>query len=1039
MQTKVIINTFSNPFDLKEKTTEYVDPGSLFIDYLKVKYPKGFKRPTRVVLNGSELKPVNFDVILSENDVIEVQIIPQDPVTTAIVIGTIAAAAAAYYVVTNLPEIPSLETPDNLSALKKSGGNAYNLREQSNLSRLGEPIPTQYGKLKWFPDLAAAPYIRYENNVPVTRYLFSLGKGRHTLNDILIGNSSVFDVSNVTYTKYNPGQSMTLFNDNVYTVKDIKNVSFKSPSRSKRELNNVVFDKTAKTITFPSNVYLKQVFSVGDSIRIFCYSDSAVNGVFTVDSVTDTVVTITDSSAWTKSSVTAYAAVYLADEAIINPFYSYTANEIAFPEYLVEGTYSGVFTFENTYLEDITLEFDFEASVGLGSFDVDGVNIESAHDLITGVIVPIDSNGNEVSEHYRIYNTNQEFFSSIGGNAYQIIASLRDWKNNTDLSELTFPTATNLELIFYENSVAIPSSDISSIDYTNGIVTFNTAKSGTIGVENIVLYKNFLHDIFNMSGGGYTFNLVDVINKTEYRTTFTRNLFINTLLGFEYNVWSKYKCFITCGRGAQGGYAELKDNVVLSRVKVRYSDVQEYPAISLLAVEIINSPMQMYEEKNNISVVTERNLIQWNGTSWSTPTATRSIAWALADIWMSTYGASRSYLNLDLDTLMTLDTLWTSRGDTFDGVFDASITVWEALQKVARCGRSRPIFDGATLTFVRDGAQSTYSAVFGPNNILPDSFKLNYNLPDNQTPSVVRVKYLDEDNNYSNAEVLSSSNGGKEKVIDFFGCVNYNQAWKESQYLEAQMLQQRLGISFSTEMVGHIPFYGDLISVQYDLPSWGQGGQVAAKAGTTITTSQPLDWSGSAPFYMSFMRPNGSLSGPHTVTQGSGNYEAILSTDVTDFTFISTASIQNPTVYQFGPSSNWNKSCVVTKVTPQTNNEKVAIECVPYIAAVHTADVGTPPTKPSVTPTGNAIPPDIGGLTLSNIPGSGSVIAVWNPLSDIGNYKVQKSTDNITWVDVSTPSAATETIAATGVLYVRVASVVDSIIGNYTISVIVAS
>ena len=68
MQTKVIINTFSNPFDLKEKTTEYVDPGSLFIDYLKVKYPKGFKRPTRVVLNGSELKPVNFDVILSEND-----------------------------------------------------------------------------------------------------------------------------------------------------------------------------------------------------------------------------------------------------------------------------------------------------------------------------------------------------------------------------------------------------------------------------------------------------------------------------------------------------------------------------------------------------------------------------------------------------------------------------------------------------------------------------------------------------------------------------------------------------------------------------------------------------------------------------------------------------------------------------------------------------------------------------------------------------------------------------------------------------------
>jgi hypothetical protein len=161
--------------------------------------------------------------------------------------------------------------------------------------------------------------------------------------------------------------------------------------------------------------------------------------------------------------------------------------------------------------------------------------------------------------------------------------------------------------------------------------------------------------------------------------------------------------------------------------------------------------------------------------------------------------------------------------------------------------------------------------------------------------------------------------------------------------------------------------------------------------------------------------------------------------DVTNFTFITTASNQNPTLYQFGPSTNWNKPCVVTKVTPKGDNETLDIQCVPYNEAIHTADEGTVDNKPSIVPTGNPIPPDIGGLELSNVAGSGSVVAVWNPLSDIDNYKVQKSSDNNVWTDVSTPSVATETISGTGVLYLRVASVIDSIVGTYTKAVIVAT
>ena len=67
------------------------------------------------------------------------------------------------------------------------------------------------------------------------------------------------------------------------------------------------------------------------------------------------------------------------------------------------------------------------------------------------------------------------------------------------------------------------------------------------------------------------------------------------------------------------------------------------------------------------------------------------------------------------------------------------------------------------------------------------------------------------------------------------------------------------------------------------------------------------------------------------------------------------------------------------------------------------------------------------------------MIAIWNDVNNISNYKVQKSTDNITWTNVSTPSSATSTISATGTLYVRVACVIGSVIGDYTSGVIIAT
>lgn len=1060
MSTNPIVNIYTNPFDEKERETILLENRTSILEFLCQKYPAGFERATRVYLNNKQIESDSFNIQLKHNDILDIKIWPEEPTTIAIVAATIAGSVAAVVVMNNnKPTIPTIDQPENLSNLKKPGGNAYNLREQSNLARLNEPIPSQYGKVKWFPDLAAAPYVKFENRIPVVRYLLCLGHGQHQIDDILIGPTSIKDSSDVTATLYNPGDTMTEFNDNVYTIPEQKNINFKSTARNYIQNTFVNFHKANRHITLPnSDSKLTNVFQSGDQVRVYSHSVGDFNGVWDITDVTDQRLTIADTDSWTSSNATITVQLYKEGTYVTNP---YQTEDQTHPDvqkklgYLPEGSNTGIFTFRNPYLKNITLEIDFEAPQGKFAITA-GRKVDSIYINNVVYLFGLDSDGNRINNHYKLYRQSQSMVNTIG-NTYQISdIDLQTWVDPSTLAEnIVFPTISDTTVLFTEDGILISQSDISSIDYSTGSVTFNTSKTGSIGVYRFIVYYYSYADIQFYDT---TENGVPPSSTTPVRHTTKSNLFEGYGIGgvsdvvWEVNLHSQYEMLIGNAGGNEAnstgtssslyggqGFDELYDNMAINRIKLIYPDVQEYPNVSLLALTINNTPAQQYTESNNVAVISTRKLIQYDGSSWSEPTATRSISWAIADMFMSTYGASKPQSEIDLAKLIELESTFSSRGDTFDGVFDSFVDIWEAVNKVARAGRTKCILDNNKVRFVRDEAQTQIKAAFTTHNILPNSFSINHTFSNVDSVRGVKVKFNDEGDQYTPTEVYSSENKGKYQEIDFFGVVNYNQAWRESQYLEKQLLTSGIEISFKTGLYGHIPFYGDLISIQNDLPDWGQSGVVTNKDGTTITTSEPLDFTGDAPFKMQFVKPNGAISGPHTVTQGANNKEAILDVDVTDFTFITTLNNQNPTIYEFGPSNNYEKLAVVTGIKANKDNETLSLSVVPYNAAIHTADTGTPPTKTSVTPNLLPIPPFVGGLVLSNVPESGSVVANWNPLSNINNYKVQKSTDNITYTDVSTPTVPTETISATGVLYVRVASVIDSTIGRYNVAVIKAT
>ena len=104
-----------------------------------------------------------------------------------------------------------------------------------------------------------------------------------------------------------------------------------------------------------------------------------------------------------------------------------------------------------------------------------------------------------------------------------------------------------------------------------------------------------------------------------------------------------------------------------------------------------------------LNCIVTRRLSTWSPTGgWSGKIPTRSIAWAIADILKANYGARLTDKSIDLEGLYRLDQIWAARGDTFNAVFDSKLTVYDALSRTCKVGRSVPYIQGGIVRFVRD-------------------------------------------------------------------------------------------------------------------------------------------------------------------------------------------------------------------------------------------------------------------------------------------------------------------------------------------------
>jgi hypothetical protein len=266
--------------------------------------------------------------------------------------------------------------------------------------------------------------------------------------------------------------------------------------------------------------------------------------------------------------------------------------------------------------------------------------------------------------------------------------------------------------------------------------------------------------------------------------------------------------------------------------------------------------------------------------TWSDPVATRSIAAAASHILRGDNWMKLPDSRIDLAALWALDVTWSGRGDSFDGGFDAKQGMWDSLQQVLGCGRTRALQAGSKIAFVRDEPRTAPATGFNPRNMTQGSFGIDYVHHDDNAVDAVLAVFINEDT-WTQDQILCALPGSAltedtAPQLNVFGIVNRDQVWRESIYRVAANIYRRVFPSFSTGRDGRVVMFGSPVRVSHHIAKWGasasatalqQGPSADGVFQDILTMSEP--WSPAAEedptLYLEMLTPDGRVYGPVTI------------------------------------------------------------------------------------------------------------------------------------------------------------------------------
>ena len=283
------------------------------------------------------------------------------------------------------------------------------------------------------------------------------------------------------------------------------------------------------------------------------------------------------------------------------------------------------------------------------------------------------------------------------------------------------------------------------------------------------------------------------------------------------------------------------------------------PGKALLAIKALATDQLSGSTPNVTWKQTRSKVYVWNPDTkkYETQAATNP-AWACYDIlhdarpvqhpitgaWEMLVGGCKKE-RLDYYAFREWAAFCTSKGLTFNYIFDSAQDIWKALSVPESSGRGKVIMRGTSFSCTCDSIKKP-SQLFSSRNIYMDTFKETFLSMDDRA-NYAEVTFINKEKNYEKDTVACYAEGYDEistvtnpTSISLLGCNNRAEAWRDGRYI--LRLNQYLirTVSFEVDVDAIACQVGDVVLVQHDLPEWGDSAHVVSAEYSSIVLSTPV-------------------------------------------------------------------------------------------------------------------------------------------------------------------------------------------------------
>ena len=461
----------------------------------------------------------------------------------------------------------------------------------------------------------------------------------------------------------------------------------------------------------------------------------------------------------------------------------------------------------------------------------------------------------------------------------------------------------------------------------------------------------------NFSESGYTLKAT-MMRKYYQTTTTVQKPYQYELYNSDTNEWelhTVYRNVTTTGWEPYTGvgendYAAILEDVILTLVeKVVYQDLQ-YPKLAYTGIQVV-ADEEISGGLDILVTLKGKKIVQYSTVdSWF-------IGWTDNPAWVAFDILTRPVYSDDLSTIYRYDGINPSRIDiqsfiewaeycdelvlangiqqkraTFNGVFEATTSLWEAVLKVADISRANLIWSAFNLKAILDKPSDPVQ-FFNMGNILAGSFSETYLSLDDRA-SEVAVTYMDADDgfnkhtiNIADDDLLDTSN---KVSITADGCTNLEYAYRIGKFhLYNNNLLVRF-ISFRASLDALSATVGDVIHFQHDLPEWGDGGRILEDSTlTSIKLDKTIEFGNYT--YQVLLRNEHDEIVSKIINQRN------TTTDTITFSVPLTETLPKYTLYSVGKLNSSIKPFRITKIA-KYDDLTFTIDAIEYNESIYLVD-----------------------------------------------------------------------------------------------------